>query len=681
VLTFDSHALGLCQAFLQSHGSAIHIVGLEGFLFGGTVSRLARYVFRASERNGRAMRYVVLDLQATHGIEASACTLLRRLRRQLRTRGVTLLISSASSSMVASMAMRDNVSKAGVPVPPARQSSSVKIFGVALGGGFVWDTGGSDAPGADGDGGVSAMPIGGSKFLHLPFFPGVEEALEYCEDQLLALGSPNKASRPSVQASGWGPYSIGGPSATAARGAIAPATMTRRSESWSPEQVRHKNSFWAPEGAPSAPLPTFDCLDASHAETNDAPTHGASAMCEALRSSTNAVAPSSQSQSPKSSETTELEGIPPGARACAEGSGMQTSSQGSHAPSATSSFRSSCSTPMDYPNPASALSREEWSGHPPPSAGRVRPYSLDSWGTPNLPFAPSSLPLSLAWDAVAAIGSECVLRPGELLTAQGKLSREVIVVPPSGAELTISTDFGSSDGPLRLATMCHGGVFGVEGVLLALPAVATTALATDSPPRVVVTLSSGQVRAARRSQPLLVQQLLAASYAQQQDFLWMLARRTSIWTGGGHAGPKFDSGAVPAEMLPSTGGLPSIPSVASMPESFGRTQLESLVAAPWRVAEANRGTAAPRLYGNRCSVGRLVGLAGSWQPPADQRTGSGSANRFHPDTARLRRFGGAAGAFGLRFSGSHFATRSGAGSDGLDVETSPSISHHGGISF
>ena len=39
--------------------------GLEGFLYGGTISRLSRYVLRASERHGREMRFVLLDLQAS----------------------------------------------------------------------------------------------------------------------------------------------------------------------------------------------------------------------------------------------------------------------------------------------------------------------------------------------------------------------------------------------------------------------------------------------------------------------------------------------------------------------------------------------------------------------------------------------------------------------------------------
>jgi len=59
-----------------------------------------------------------------------------------------------------------------------------------------------------------------------------------------------------------------------------------------------------------------------------------------------------------------------------------------------------------------------------------------------------------------------------------------------------------------------------------------------------------------------------------QDWLWMLARRSLLWSGGGHAGPNLDASATPVELMSDAlGGIPSLPSVVSLPESFGRMQV------------------------------------------------------------------------------------------------------------
>lgn len=536
-------------------------MGLEGFLFGGTVSRLARYVFRASERNDRAMRFVILDVQAAHGLEPSAGTLLRRLRRQLGARGITLLVAAASAHMEAGLCCHDRTSRP----PPAGKPPAAAAPGAAV----------ADAP----------APRAGP--MRTCFYRSAEEALEFCEDSLLALGSPEKTRRSPLAA-------VGGASPVAGR-VLAGAP---------PDS--------APVAAGCEATPPADAPSRAGSSGDASIGDDPRAACDAER----------PIGAPHGAGPGEVAGEVAGGVGGAVGGGKRWSS--------ACSLRG-CD--------ASSHGRDEpGSGSATPLPAHVRPYTLDSRGAPALPFAPSLLPPGLPWEAVAALGSETALRPGELLTAQGKLSREVIVVPPSGAELIISTDFGSSDGPLRLAAMRHGGVFGVEGVLLGLPSVATTVLAPTSGPRVVLTLSAGQLRTARRTQPQLVHQLLAASHAQQQDFLWMLARRTSLWTGGGHAGPRFDSGAAPVGLV-TAGGIPSIPSVASMPESFGRMQIESVVAAPWRVAETAGTFSAPRLFGGRFSVGHIFGLAGAWQPPPDQRRAL-SPDRSRHDPSRMRRFGG-----------------------------------------
>ncbi|EOD41163.1 hypothetical protein EMIHUDRAFT_448706 [Emiliania huxleyi CCMP1516] len=397
------------QAFLRRHGGAIHLIGLEGFLYGGTVSRLSRYVLRASERHGREMRFVLLDLQATHGIEPSACTLLRRLRRQLKARGVSLLVAAASSQM---QGCESRASCGGAPATAALDSA-------------VYRT--------------------------------VDEALESCEEQLLLLGSPVKSSHRE------------GPSAFSTGGG-----------------GRHSGAASVGKGA-------------------------------------------------------------------AEGKG--------------------------------------------------------------------------------AYGAKVTLQPGELLTSQGNLNREVLVVPPSGAELSVTTDYGSPDGPLTLATMRHGGVFGAEGVLLGLPSVSSAVLSRSSPPRVVISLSAAQLRGLRLSQPQLAQQLLAAAFTQQQDYLWLLARRTSLWTGGGHGGPNLDWGSAQPQLVPSADGapLPTIPSEVSLPESFGRKEVRSAVLSPWRHAVSPQERT-PYSAGSR-GAGHIAGLMDELAKAAARRDSGGVGRRSEQDAA------------------------------------------------
>ena len=56
------------QAFLADNGAAIHLIGLEGFLYEGVAARLLRYVESVAERQPW-LRFVVLDLHAVQGVE------------------------------------------------------------------------------------------------------------------------------------------------------------------------------------------------------------------------------------------------------------------------------------------------------------------------------------------------------------------------------------------------------------------------------------------------------------------------------------------------------------------------------------------------------------------------------------------------------------------------------------
>jgi hypothetical protein len=74
----------------------------------------------------------------------------------------------------------------------------------------------------------------------------------------------------------------------------------------------------------------------------------------------------------------------------------------------------------------------------------------ETTGAAALPFAPSALPNQLAWSRLLPFGSTQPLRPGELLTMQGKVNKELFVTPVGGAALRVTVDVGHGDGPLHL---------------------------------------------------------------------------------------------------------------------------------------------------------------------------------------------------------------------------------------
>ena len=82
-----------------------------------------------------------------------------------------------------------------------------------------------------------------------------------------------------------------------------------------------------------------------------------------------------------------------------------------------------------------------------------------------------------------------------------------------------------------------------------------------------------QLHLLRQSDPALLQQLHAAAHSQQQDYLYLLARRTTLWLGGGWSGPSYDLTAAPPGPLRGEGGEVTMPSSLTVPEGFGRKQM------------------------------------------------------------------------------------------------------------
>lgn len=87
------------QTFLHKHGGAVHLLGLEGFLFEGTAAKLLRYVLETAERSPE-LRFVILDLKLVQGVDPSASELLGRLSRQLLYRQTRLVFANLQPSLV-----------------------------------------------------------------------------------------------------------------------------------------------------------------------------------------------------------------------------------------------------------------------------------------------------------------------------------------------------------------------------------------------------------------------------------------------------------------------------------------------------------------------------------------------------------------------------------------------------
>ena len=88
------------QVALGRLGGAIHIIGLEGFVYEGTMAKLLRYILQALQLARGEIRFLLLDLAAVQGIDPSACALLGRASRVLHDRRVTLVLVETLPSLL-----------------------------------------------------------------------------------------------------------------------------------------------------------------------------------------------------------------------------------------------------------------------------------------------------------------------------------------------------------------------------------------------------------------------------------------------------------------------------------------------------------------------------------------------------------------------------------------------------
>ncbi len=100
--------------------------------------------------------------------------------------------------------------------------------------------------------------------------------------------------------------------------------------------------------------------------------------------------------------------------------------------------------------------------------------------------------------------------------------------------------------PLRLATLRHGGVLGAEGALLGRPCAMSARVAHAGRSSRMLVLGAAGLAKMRATQPSLIDQLLAAAFACQQDVAFMLAWRTGPQLGCPWGAPYYDPRASPS---------------------------------------------------------------------------------------------------------------------------------------
>ncbi|MDA1142670.1 MAG: SulP family inorganic anion transporter [Planctomycetota bacterium] len=85
---------------LQEHGSEVFILKLQGFLFFGTANSLMGTIAaRASDREARKLRIVVLDFQLVTGIDSSAVMSFTKLKQLAETEGFLIVLTSLTTGL------------------------------------------------------------------------------------------------------------------------------------------------------------------------------------------------------------------------------------------------------------------------------------------------------------------------------------------------------------------------------------------------------------------------------------------------------------------------------------------------------------------------------------------------------------------------------------------------------
>lgn len=149
------------QKFLREVGKQIYIFKLQGDMFFGTINKVEneiRQVLSRQRWEANPIQFLVLDFALVRGVDFSAAEAFVRIRRAVQSKGVVLVLSGLDHE--------------------GEMGKALKMVG-------VWGAG--TGAGLGESHGQGNNVFGGKEGVDTQSFPGgLSEALEYCENCLLA---------------------------------------------------------------------------------------------------------------------------------------------------------------------------------------------------------------------------------------------------------------------------------------------------------------------------------------------------------------------------------------------------------------------------------------------------------------------------------------------------------------
>ena len=495
------------QRFLQRHGGAIQLLGLEGFLFEGSTARLLRYALTYIRRAPGEMTFLVLDLAMCQGCDTAACALLGRAARMLSDRSVQLVLCGAQPLLLPTL-----IAHAVVADDSAASSGAASFGTSALHRRSV---------------GHSAHSYGSGTFGHsgshgrAAYFETLDGALEWCEDELIMQGSPHSEA-----------------SSTASRREREQErdrTGTARNL-----QPRHSALASAQQAAQTTASERKAAADAPGLITQPALFPLPASLAVEVRTVAYWRVPS-----------------------------RPVAYRRATSPCAAASLLPLCRLSAASLPPPLLCSRPCADGHCSPRAHRPHthhPPSLPSALSAADQRAQLVSPLSCVrhMQMLSPYGTKRAVRVGDTFTSHRSIAKELWVVPSAGMAISVHVEVGGGEEPLYLATLRHGCLLGAEGALLHVPSLVTTRVVSCERGAMVLVIEGQGLSKLLASQPALLQTLMTAHVTLQQDLTTILARRALLWRGGGWRGPSLEPATRPTS--PFVSDPLGIPRVSTSPQ-------------------------------------------------------------------------------------------------------------------
>ncbi|MEZ4869007.1 MAG: SulP family inorganic anion transporter [Caldilineaceae bacterium] len=88
------------RRYLNQHGEQLRILWLQGYLFFGTAIQLLEQVAQIMDESEQPLRFLILDFQHVSGVDVSALTSFTKLRRLVDERGLQLLYTGLTPTLL-----------------------------------------------------------------------------------------------------------------------------------------------------------------------------------------------------------------------------------------------------------------------------------------------------------------------------------------------------------------------------------------------------------------------------------------------------------------------------------------------------------------------------------------------------------------------------------------------------